>query len=157
MARISQFLNQRAKGEKYATAFYCTLGRNGELHWANAGHPRPFLVRANAELLQLDSTGLPLGMLEGSAYGCESVQLAPGDKVVLYTDGLSEAENSDGAFFDRSRLLQVLRSNAASSGAELHTRLVESLEEFTDGAELADDVTVLVLEYRGSGSIAAAG
>ncbi len=149
MARINGFLNERAKGEKYATAFYCTISRTGELRWANAGHPRPYLVRTNGELLQLDSTGLPLGMLETAAYETQTVQLAPGDKLVLYSDGLSEAQSADGAFFDRGGFRRVLETGAAANSSDLHARLIEAIEEFTDGTELLDDVTVLVAEYSG--------
>ena len=148
MARVNRFLNERAKGEKYATVFYCTINRSGELRWANAGHPKPVLVRSATELLSLESTGLPLGMLDVAAYEAKTLQLAPGDKIVLYSDGLSEAESADGEFFDRQSFQEFLRANASTGSAELHSRLIQTVEDFTGGAELADDITTLVLEYR---------
>ncbi len=148
MARVNRFLNERAQGEKYATVFYCTIHRDGQLRWANAGHPKPMLVRAGGELIALDSTGLPLGMLDVAAYETKTMQLEPGDKVVLYSDGLSEAENSDGDFFDRAAFREVLLRHTAASSIELHDRLVEAVNDFTEDAEPSDDITTLVLEYR---------
>jgi phosphoserine phosphatase RsbU/P len=148
MARVNRFLNERAQGEKYATVFYCTLDRSGELRWANAGHPKPILVRPGSELQQLDSTGLPLGMLDVASYEIKTMQLQPGDKIVLHSDGLSEAENGDGEFFDRKGFRELLRTHASAGSVELHARLIEAVKEFTEDSEPADDITTLVLEYR---------
>jgi sigma-B regulation protein RsbU (phosphoserine phosphatase) len=148
MVRVNHFLNERAQGEKYATVFFCTIQRNGELRWANAGHPKPVLVRTNGELVSLDSTGMPLGLLDAAAYETKSMQLEAGDKIVLYSDGLSEAENGEGQFFDPAMFRDVLRKHAVAGSIELHDRLVEAVNEFTEDAEPTDDITTLVLEYR---------
>jgi serine phosphatase RsbU (regulator of sigma subunit)/pSer/pThr/pTyr-binding forkhead associated (FHA) protein len=148
MSRLNRFLNERARGEKYATVFYCTLNQSGELSWSNAGHPKPFLVRPNAELQPLDSTGLPLGMLEPAMYEVKKIQLQPGDKIVLFSDGLSEAVNAAGEYFDRKCLPRTLLANASCSCVELHAKLVEAVADFSEGTELGDDITTLVLEYR---------
>ena len=147
MARINHFLNDRTKGEKYATVFYCTLDQSGLLRYANAGHPKPEIVRATGEIVSLETTGMPLGMLGIATYDAKEVQLERGDKVVLFSDGLSEAENADGEFFDRKALRPLLRANATLSSADLHAKLVAAVENFTDGETVADDITVLVLEY----------
>ena len=147
MARVNRFLNERAQGEKYATVFYCTIHRNGQIHWVNAGHPKPYLVRSASEIVPLDSTGLPLGMLDEASYETKMLQLEPGDKIVLFSDGLSEAENPEGGFFDRS-LREVLRAHISDSSAELHQHLIEAVEEFMEDADPGDDITTLVLEYR---------
>jgi serine phosphatase RsbU (regulator of sigma subunit) len=147
MERINHFINDRTKGEKYATVFYCTLDRGGLLRYANAGHPKPVIVRASGDIVSLDTTGMPLGMLGMATYDAKSVQLGHGDKVILFSDGLSEAENADGEFFDRKALQPVLRANAALGSTELHAKLIAAVETFTEGATLADDITVLVLEY----------
>ena len=148
MSRVNHFLIERAKGEKYATVFYCTLDRSGVLRWSNAGHPKPYLVREGAELEALESTGLPIGMLEVAAYETKSMQLQPGDKVVLFSDGLSEAESAEGEFFDKQGLKDTLRKHATLGCVELHGRLMAAVEDFSEGAELADDITTVVLEYR---------
>ena len=147
MARMNRFLYERAKGEKYATLFYCTLARSGQLCWSNAGHPKPILVRGS-ELVPLESTGLPLGMLDVAAYDMKKVHLLPGDKIVMYSDGLSEAENADGEFFDRKGFSETLRANASLSCSDLQAKLVEAVQDFSEGTELSDDITTLVIEYQ---------
>jgi len=148
MSKVNRFLIERAKGEKYATVFYCTLDRNGILRWSNAGHPSPFLVRQGCELELLESTGLPIGMLEVAVYETKSMQLQPGDKVLLFSDGLSEAESAEGEFFDKKGLRDTLRKHASLGCLELHAKLMAAVEDFSEGAEVADDITTLVLEYR---------
>jgi serine phosphatase RsbU (regulator of sigma subunit) len=147
MARMNRFLNERAKGEKYATLFYCTLERSGELSWSNAGHPKPILVRGS-ELVPLESTGLPLGMLDAATYDTKKVHLLAGDKIVMYSDGLSEAENPEGEFFDRKGFQETLRANASLDCMGLQAKLIEAVQDFSEGTELSDDITTLVLEYR---------
>jgi sigma-B regulation protein RsbU (phosphoserine phosphatase) len=148
MARVNRFLIERARGEKYATVVYCTIDRGGELRWSNAGHPKPILVRPNGELQMLDSTGMPIGMLDVAVYEVKTIQLQPGDKVVLFSDGLSEAANADGEFFDKTELKELLRLHASHTCAELHAKLVEAVEDFSEASEQEDDITMLVLEYQ---------
>ena len=118
MSRVSHFLNARTSGEKYATAFYCTLDRDGALRWVNSGHPQPWLIRRNGKLSRLASTGVPLGMLEETVYQVLEERLVPGDRVVLFSDGLSEAENAEGEFFDKTRLPQVIAEHLQSGCEE---------------------------------------
>ncbi|HLG94973.1 MAG TPA: SpoIIE family protein phosphatase [Bryobacteraceae bacterium] len=147
MSRANRFLNERTQGEKYATLFYCLVDRSGLLRWVNAGHPKPILVRAGSPLQTLESTGLPLGLMETAEYETQTIQLQAGDKLVLFSDGLSEAENADGEFFDRTALRDLLCAHSLLASAELHQRLTRAVTEFTDEADLSDDVTILVVEY----------
>jgi sigma-B regulation protein RsbU (phosphoserine phosphatase) len=148
MSRVNRFLIERARGEKYATVVYCTIDRAGELRWSNAGHPKPILVRATGELQLLESTGLPIGMMDVAEYEVKTVQLQPGDKLVLFSDGLSEAANVDGEFFDKKALKEFLCAHAGIGCAELHAKLVEAVEDFSEASEQEDDITMLVLEYQ---------
>jgi serine phosphatase RsbU (regulator of sigma subunit) len=147
MRRVNQFLNERTRGEKYASLFFGVLRQDGSFRYANAGHPRPMLVRPGCSPILLDSTGLPLGMLEMSQYGVNELQLSAGDKLVLYTDGLSEAEDMQGVFFDKNGLRDLICSNAALDSGELRAKLMEGFHAYTGGADLTDDVTVVVFEY----------
>jgi sigma-B regulation protein RsbU (phosphoserine phosphatase) len=148
MSRLNRFLTERTEGEKYATVFYCTLDRQGLLRWANAGHCTPYLVRTGGELKSLGTTGMPLGMLDVATYSVEEVRLQPGDKVVAYSDGLSEAENTEGKFFDVGRMKQVIVNHARSSCSALHADLMEAVDSFTEGAVQNDDITAVVIEYQ---------
>ncbi|HLH43529.1 MAG TPA: SpoIIE family protein phosphatase [Bryobacteraceae bacterium] len=145
--RLNGFLLDRTRGEKYATVFYCTLDSSGRLSYANAGHCAPYLVSLDGRLRKLHTTGMPVGMLEEAAIEKREAQLAPGDKLVLYSDGLTETENSEGAFFDSERLRVFLRDHARQGAAELHASLLEALDRFGEGGVVRDDVTLLILEY----------
>ncbi len=149
MARLNTFLYERAQGEKYATVFYCTINRDGLLRWSNAGHPKPMLLCRDNGIEPLATTGLPIGMLDAAQYGTEEVQLSPGDKIVVFSDGLSEAENEEGQTFDRAALPRVLRAHRGEDCGTLHRAITDALEDFTEGSPPQDDVTLMVLEYAG--------
>ena len=147
MARLNQFLLERTRGEKYATVFYCILDVSGLLSYSNAGHCAPFLVSPDGRLRTLNTTSMPVGMLEDAPFQMLQRELAPGDKLVIYSDGLTEAEDAEGAFFDTERLRLCLRENAALDAAGLHAALLECVDRFTEGGIVRDDITALVLEY----------
>jgi sigma-B regulation protein RsbU (phosphoserine phosphatase) len=146
--RLNRFLLDRTEGEKYATLFYCTLESDGLLRWTNAAHCAPILVRATGELETLDSTGMPVGMLTIATYEVKTTQLHRGDKIVVYSDGVTEAQNLAGEFFEFRRLSDVLRRHAQAECRELHDRLMEELRAFTGDALQSDDITLVVVEYR---------
>ncbi len=148
LLRVNRYLNERTAGEQYATAFYCTLGRDGCLHWVNAGHPPPILLRGTGRLGSLGATGMPLGMLEESEYTVEEMRLEPGDRIVIFTDGVTEAQNSAHEFFGLARLRQVVASHAQDGFHEVHASVRAALDAFTGGAPQRDDVTLAVLEYH---------
>ena len=147
MTRVNRFLIERARGEKYATIVYCTINRNGELRWSNAGHPKPVVVRSSGELERLESTGLPIGMLDVAPYEVKTMQLRAGDKIVFFSDGLSEAANADGEFFEKKALKDLLCIQPGADCEELHAKLVEAVEDFSETSEQEDDITTLVVEY----------
>jgi len=149
LSRINHFINERTQGEKYATMFYGIVTRDGVMHWSNAGHPKPFLINRDGELRALPTTGIPLGMLEIATYPVEELRLQPGDKLVLYSDGLSEAENADGAFFDKAGLREAVKARASGGCQDIHIGVLQAFERFTEGSVPADDVTLVVLEYAG--------
>jgi sigma-B regulation protein RsbU (phosphoserine phosphatase) len=148
MQRINNFLNERTEGEKYATVFYCTIREDGTLRWANAGHCTPFLLRSDGEMQTLRTTGMPLGMLSIAQYEVEQVKLQAGDKIVAYSDGLSEAQNADCKFFEAARLRDVLRENAGLGCVDLLDKLMSEIDNFTEGAAQSDDMTAVVIEYH---------
>ncbi len=148
ISRVNQYLLERTKGEKYATVFYASLNEGGELQWANAGHCAPFVLHTDGRFRMLDTTGLPMGMLETAEYRVENVRLEPGDKVVIYSDGLTEAEGPDGRFFGSESVKEILRAHASENCTALHTAICEAVEKFTDGCDLNDDVTLVVVEYQ---------
>lgn len=147
MSRLNEFLLDRTHGEKYATVFYSILDSTGVLTYVNAGHCAPFLLGCDGRMRSLHTTSMPVGMLEGSEFEVVQVPMEPGDKLVIYSDGLTEAEGPDGAFFDNERLRQCLRENSKLDAAGLHAAILAELDRFTEGGAMRDDITAVVLEY----------
>jgi phosphoserine phosphatase RsbU/P len=147
MSHLNRFLLERARGEKYATVFYCMVNSEGLFSYANAGHCAPFLVSPDGRLRKLHTSGMPVGMLEEAQFQVVQMQLESGDKIVIYSDGLTEAENAAGEFFDTERLRTCLRDNASLGAPDLHKVLLSTLDAFVEGGVIRDDITALVLEY----------
>jgi serine phosphatase RsbU (regulator of sigma subunit) len=149
MARINAFLFERAEYGKYATMFYAMLDRAGTLTWANAAQCTPYLLRKDGAIEPLESTSRPLGLLSEGDFPARQQHLRAGDRLIIYSDGVTEAQNEAGEFFGRKRLRAVIQSVIAESCAAMLTGIREAVAEFTAGAEPDDDITVVVVEYQG--------
>ena len=145
--RLNRFMLERTGGEKYATLFQSLLHRDGKLNYVNAAHCPPIVIRANGALSELETTGMPVGLLADAEFQLAEEQLASGDKLLIYSDGVSEAQNSAGEFFGKKRLRAVVMAHAAGRASEVHDAVQEAVTAFTGGAPQSDDITVLVLEY----------
>jgi serine phosphatase RsbU (regulator of sigma subunit) len=150
LSRINTFLNDRAEHGKYATMFYSKLDSSGRLTYANAGHCAPLLVRMTGEIEKLEANSLPVGLVAGAPFVLDQRDLRPGDRIVLFTDGVTEAQNDAGEFFGRKRLREAVQRADGADCAELHATIQQAILDFTAGAEQADDLTLVVVEYRGS-------
>ncbi|HEX8984794.1 MAG TPA: SpoIIE family protein phosphatase [Bryobacteraceae bacterium] len=148
--RVNRYLNERTGGEQYATAFYCTLDSNGSLRWINAGHPPPILLRRTGVLESLNANGTPLGMLEESEYLVAETPLERGDRIVVYTDGLIEAQNRARKFYGLERLREAVLANAGADTQGLHRNLLAACDAFTGHEPQRDDVTLSILEFCGT-------
>ena len=149
VARLNQFLLDRTGGEKYATLFYSLLHDDGVFSYVNAAQCPPMVVRANGERIELEATGMPVGLMEGAEFTVDSLHLAPGDHVVIYSDGVTEAQNQAREFFGKKRLRDILNAHAGESCSAIHDAIQEGVAAFTEGAPQSDDITVVVLEFRG--------
>ena len=149
MDRLNRFLLDRTCGEKYATVFYSLLDRNGKFSYVNAAHCPPLVIRAKGERLELEANGMPVGLVEFAEFEVRSQQLEAGDKLVIYTDGVTEAQNTEGQFFTLKRLRGIVEAHSTESSAAIHDAIQAGVAAFTEGAAQSDDITVLVLEYRG--------
>ena len=147
LGSMNRFLLERTEGEKYATLFYCVCYADGVVRWANAAHCAPLLVRAGGAIETLQASGMPVGMLETAVYGIETASFAAGDKLIVYSDGVTEARDEVGRFYELDRLLEVIR-RPGLDGASLHEAILADLRSFTGGAPQADDVTLVVVEFR---------
>jgi sigma-B regulation protein RsbU (phosphoserine phosphatase) len=149
MSRINTFLSDRSEHGKYATMFYSKLDSAGRLTYANAGHCPSLLVRMTGEIEKLDATSMPVGLMPGAVFELGHRNLEPGDRIVLYTDGVTEAQNDAGEFFGFKRLRGAVKSAGNADCRQLHAAIHTAILDFTAGAEQADDLTLVVVEYRG--------
>lgn len=144
--RVSTLLFRRTPPEKYATAVLVVLERaTGALRYANAGHPPALVVRADGTGEWLGATGVPLGLLEGAAYTQGELTLGPGDTVVLYSDGITEAENRAGEEYGRERLERVCTAHRAEGPKALAEAIERDMDAFAQGAAFGDDRTLVII------------
>jgi serine phosphatase RsbU (regulator of sigma subunit) len=148
LSRINDFLAERADHGKYATVFYATLDSAGRLEYSNAGHCAPLLVRQSGVIENLQTTSMPVGLVPGAPFGTEHCALLPGDRIVLYTDGVTEAQDDNEDFFGKQRLREAVKKAAALDCAGMHDVIQQALKDFTGGAEQSDDITLVVAEFR---------
>lgn len=136
--------------EKYVTAALVDLDpASGALRFVGAGHVDTLILRANGEAVTLSSTGTALGLLPpGLPFGETPLQLAPGDMLVLFSDGVPEAQNIFDEEFGEARLLEVLREAAAEPVEVVIDRVMTALDAFAGGAPQFDDITLLVTRRR---------
>jgi phosphoserine phosphatase RsbU/P len=149
-AALAQRLNvqvaRHAPGSRFVTMFLAVFDPiTGALHYVNAGQNPPILRRVNGALERLTSGGVALGMFDLSAYTAGDTWLAPGDVLVLYSDGITEAENKQGLFFDESGLEDVINRHWWEDAATLGKAIVTSVEGHATDTRLADDLTVLAI------------
>jgi serine phosphatase RsbU (regulator of sigma subunit) len=147
MRSINRYINERTQGEKYATIFYGLLAEAGGLNYINAGHCSPVVTGKDGKYEYLDTTSMPVGMMEDTEFPAEVRQLRAGDKLIIYSDGVTEAANPQGEFFGRKRLREIVTAHAASDCVGLHDAVLEAVTAFIGTAAQADDITLLVVEY----------
>lgn len=151
LSQLNTHLHRTTSPEMYATFFYGILDSEGHVFsFANAGHNPPVLVRSSGEVELLETGGLPLGMLEGFPYEEGKVEIAPGDVLVLYTDGVTEAENADGDQLGDERFKEAVVSWRSESAEAVKERILRAVEEFAAGHEQSDDLTLITLKSLGS-------
>jgi sigma-B regulation protein RsbU (phosphoserine phosphatase) len=134
-------------GLRFTTAFIAEFDPTTRvLNYINAGHNTPILKRARGEVERLTNGGLPLGIMAESAYETGSLVLQPGDWLIIFTDGLVEAENSASGEYGESRLLTVLDSNDIKSPQDLLHSIMADLDAFVGTAPQHDDVTCILIK-----------
>ena len=157
LSRTNEFLVDRTEGEKFATMFYCILDHDGLLHWTNCGHCAAILIRPGRQYDLLRPTSLPLGMMPDVVFEVNSLRMEPGDKIFLYSDGLSEAhlppsESGKFHFYGEERIIEIIRAHEREEPRAIKRALLQDVQDFLGGAEQTDDITMLVFEYASAGS-----
>jgi serine phosphatase RsbU (regulator of sigma subunit) len=143
--RLNGYLAGATADNRFATFAIVRLLEDGSFVALNAGHCPVLIRRRGGSVEQIDSSGLPLGILEAARYREEQGRLEPGDLIVLYTDGVTEAEDPDGEEFGVDRVAQVVAGADVDADAVCN-RLLGEVTQFTCGRPLEDDATLLVVE-----------
>jgi phosphoserine phosphatase RsbU/P len=149
-SRVNQYLCERSGEDRYATVFYGVLDKLGRFEYVNAGHVPPLLLKKNGGLDGLGSANFPVGMFSEAEYQSSRVQLEPGDYLVIYTDGVSEAANPQNELFEESRLRAILEAFKGNTVDELTESVREGVKNFVSGAPQSDDITILGIQYKGN-------
>ena len=132
----------------FVTVFYGVVNLiTGEMTYANAGHNPPYIIspKNEGEPIPLEKTGFPIGIEEESTWTRETVQMNPGDVLVLYTDGVPDAQNESGEFFKQKSLVEVVKENLGQSAEALQKSILDSVYTFVGNAPPFDDITLMIL------------
>lgn len=144
--RLNKSLCRRAVASRFVTVFYGQLGTDGVLKYCNAGHNAPFLVTGSS-LLRLETGGTVIGLFDFSEYETGETQVTSGDLLVVFSDGLTEAVNSEGEEFGDERLAAVLETVRGTSAADTLTAVLDAVTAFAGAEPARDDLTLMVLRF----------
>ncbi len=148
--RISPKLLRRTPPNRFATMFLGVLApRDASFRFASAGHSPACLVRASGTVDWLDSTGMPLGLMDTATYNPGETTLGTGDTLVIYSDGYTEAEGPSGEEFGQDRLAEVVVSNSGRDLEGLVAAIDSNLERYVSGQPFVDDRTIVVIRRNG--------
>jgi sigma-B regulation protein RsbU (phosphoserine phosphatase) len=145
VAAVNHFFTEKLVGEKYATVLLVRLRRDGDLEYVNCGHVQPLLVCAG-EVMRPPHGNVPVGLLADATFESARCQLKSGDRFILVTDGVTEAENSMGDFFEDSRLEEAAAKTPTLEG------IFSAVSAFCAGNPLNDDCTVVEILYSNPGA-----
>ncbi len=140
---------QDARAELFVTAFYGILDpKTGNFTYSNAGHNPPLLMSSENgfNLQALTTNNMPLGVDEDATWHQQSIQIQPGNVLLLYTDGIPDAQNKEEAFFKEKRLIEVVHPMIDSSAQEIQNTLINTVQDFVGDASQFDDITLLVIK-----------
>ena len=134
-------------GRRFTTTFLAEYDpASGRLTYVNAGHNPPMLRRKNGNIERLTEGGLPLGIIEGTTYKSDSTTIAAGDWLAIFTDGVTEAENTAAQEYGEGRLMAALIANTAATPQDLLNGIMMDIDRFAAGMPQHDDITLMLLK-----------
>lgn len=152
IANLNKTIVLRSDSNRFITLFCAVLDADGHLTYINAGHNLPVLVRASGEaagsLEMLSTKSVVLGAFDFVKYEARQTRLVPGDVLVIYSDGVTEAVNTASEMFGEERLEQLLKTNAGQSAETIKSRVMNAVMSFTRGLPQGDDITLIVLKMK---------
>lgn len=146
MQRLNKFVCEKTQAHRFVTIFLFLMNDEGTGEFISAGHNPAFLFRAaTAQIEELAAGGLILGAFDFACYDSTPLQLSNGDVLLVYSDGLTEAENRQGEMFGEERVREILRKEGRAGSEVLERKLLEAIEDFTQGRSQTDDITFLLI------------
>jgi phosphoserine phosphatase RsbU/P len=146
---VNQYLSENTPTNRFVTLFIAELDPDaGTLQYINAGHNPPLIGRAGGAVEQLASGGFPLGIMPTAEYEIGETQLEPGEALVIYSDGVSEAANLQGEEFGVERLSKVVNQHLTASASGLRDKVESALSTFTQTAPAGDDITLVIVKRK---------
>jgi len=146
IARVNLALYKRGIESRFVTLMYGTLEPDGQLTYCNAGHNPPLVIGANG-VRRLETGGPIVGLFEGARFEEETVALNPGDWLIIFSDGVSEALSATGEEYGEDRIVATAKQHLAAQPQDLLQALFGDVRAFTKGAPQSDDITAMVLRY----------
>lgn len=146
LARSNRLFSESTLPSAYATLVCGRAAWSGEIEIANAGHCPPLLIRSGLTQT-VEATGLPLGLFPNAEYDVRKFQMAPGEALLLYTDGVSEARDVAGNEYGAARLTDIAGAGGTHTAQTLTNACVEDVKRFYAGAPKADDLTVMAVRH----------
>jgi len=148
MTRLNHGLFRRAIEARFLTSFYGMLGTDGSLMYCNAGHNAPMVI-SKSGVRRLETGGVVLGLFENATFDEETVHLEPGDLIVSFSDGVSEAMNEQGEEFTDERLIATVTANRGKPPQQVLDALLADVRTFCGDATQSDDITAVLVRYKG--------
>ena len=147
VSQINQYIYDNTPANRYITFLYSELDpHTHQLNYVNAGHNPPMLVRASGAVENLDVGGFPVGIMPFGTYEEATVQLNPGDVLVIYSDGVTESVNENDDEFGEAQLLEIIQKNLSRTAAGIRDRIDEALTRFVGKAKTVDDLTMVIVK-----------
>lgn len=147
LQRVNRLLREKSLPFQFVTLFLFVLGPDGAGQFISAGHNIAYLFRsATRKIEALGPEAFALGMFDDACYPARPLRLATGDILVVYSDGLTDAENQCEEMFSEERLLQLIHQEAPAGSQALEHKLLQAIEEFTQGVPQTDDITLVIVE-----------
>ena len=151
LAELNEAMLRASDDKRFCTVLYARLELGGDrarLCFSSGGHPLPVIVRAGGEIEEVGEPGTLIGVVPDPDLEDEVVELGPGDAVVLYTDGLTDASAPD-VVWDPEELVSRVRSGGARSADEIAESLLDAVKDISEGTQPRDDIAILVLRMHG--------
>jgi phosphoserine phosphatase RsbU/P len=152
ITRVNLALYRRGIESRFVTLMYGAMGPNGDVTYCNAGHNPPLVIsgtKAGQTVRRLECGGPIVGLFEAATFDEETITLSPGDWLIVFSDGVSEAMSASGDEYGESRIVTVVEKHKGLEPKQLLEALFADVRDFTRGAPQSDDITAMVLRYGG--------